>query len=1023
MDGIEHKFIEVNGLKLHVAEIGTGSPAVVFLHGFPEIWYTWRHQMVAVAKAGFRAIAPDYRGYGLSDPPPEPEKASFSDFIADLLALLDVLAISKVFLVGKDFGAMVAYPFALLHPDRVSGVVTLGVPFMPPGPPKHHKSLPEGFYISRWREPGRAEADFGRLDAKTVVRNIYILFSRSEIPTASEDKEIMDLVEPSTPLPSWFTEEDLATYGALYEKSGFRTALKVPYRSFGEQSDGKDSDDVPQPKVEAPALFIMGEKDYVFKFPGMDEYIRTGQVKMFVPNLEIIILPDGTHFVQEQFPDQVFLIAKDFGALVAYQFALVHPEKVSGVATLGVPFLPPGPPVQYGKLPEGFYMSRWQEPGRAEADFGRLDVKTVVRNIYILFSRSEIPIANEDKEIMDLVEPSTPLPSWFTEEDLSTYAALYEKSGFRTALQVPYRSLGEQSDGKDSDDVPQPKVEAPALFIIGEKDYFFKFPGMDEYIRTGQVKMFVPNLEIIILPDGTHFVQEQFPDQFFLVGKDFGAWPVFLLARLHPERITGVATLGVPYSPPRPNMYHSTLPEGFYVNRWQEPGRAEADFGRLDAKTVVRNIYILFSGSELPIAGENQEIMDLVEPATPLPPWFTEEDLSTYGALYEKSGFRTALKVPYRSMNSLDEGFDIPNPNVEVPALLIMGEKDYVLKFPGMEDYVRTGQVNFFVPSLETAYVPEGTHFVQEQFPEQVNGLKLHVAETGSGSSVVVFLHGFPEIWYSWRHQMVAVAEAGFRAVAPDYRGYGLSDSPAEPEKTTYAEFISDLLAVFDALSISKFFLVGKDFGVWPVFLLARLHPERVTGVVTLGVPYSPPSPNMYDTTLPEGLYVNRWQKPGRAEADFGRLDAKTVVRNIYILFSGSELPIAGENQEIMDLVEPATPLPPWFTEEDLETYGALYEKSGFRTALKVPYRSLNSLHEGFDIPNPNVEVPALLIMGEKDYVMKFPGIEDYVRSGQVNFFVPSLETAYVPEGTHFVQEQFPEQVNQLILAFLRKHS
>ncbi|KAK3018865.1 hypothetical protein RJ639_004430 [Escallonia herrerae] len=158
-------------------------------------------------------------------------------------------------------------------------------------------------------------------------------------------------------------------------------------------------------------------------------------------------------------------------------------------------------------------------------------------------------------------------------------------------------------------------------------------------------------------------------------------------------------------------------------------------------------------------------------------------------------------------------------------------------------------------------------------------------------------------------------------------------------------------------------------------------------------------------------LIATMQRKPGQAEADFGRLDAKTVVRNIYILFSGSELPITGENQEIMYLVEPATPLPPWFTEEDLATYGALYEKSGFRTALKVPYRSLNSLHEGFDLTNLNVEVPALLIMGKKDYVMKFPGIEDYVRSGQV------------PEGTHFVQEQFPEQVNQLILAFLRKHS
>lgn len=87
-------------------------------------------------------------------------------------------------------------------------------------------------YVCTCQKPGRAEADFGRFDAKTVVRNVYILFSKTEIPIADENQEIMDLVEPDTPLPSWFTEEDLATYGALYEKSGFQTALQVPYRCY-----------------------------------------------------------------------------------------------------------------------------------------------------------------------------------------------------------------------------------------------------------------------------------------------------------------------------------------------------------------------------------------------------------------------------------------------------------------------------------------------------------------------------------------------------------------------------------------------------------------------------------------------------------------------------------------------------------------------------------------------------------------------------------------------------------------------
>ncbi|KAL8467958.1 hypothetical protein ACS0TY_031271 [Phlomoides rotata] len=307
MERIEHKHLEVKGLKLHVAETGSGSsPAVVFLHGFPEIWYSWRHQMIAVADAGFRAIAPDYRGYGLSDPSPEPDKTTFLDLAADLLAILDALSISKVYLIGKDFGAMVVSVFTLLHQDRVLGFVTLGVPFMLPKLPAHHQQLPEGFYISRWKEPGRAEADFGRLDAKTVVRNVYIMFAKSEIPVAHENQEIMDIVEPSTPLPHWFTDEDLATYGALYEKSGFKTALQIPYRSMGTDLGISD------PKVDVPALLIIGEKDYVLKFPGMEEYIRNGTAKSFVPNLEIIFMPEGSHFVQEQLPDEVNKLILNF---------------------------------------------------------------------------------------------------------------------------------------------------------------------------------------------------------------------------------------------------------------------------------------------------------------------------------------------------------------------------------------------------------------------------------------------------------------------------------------------------------------------------------------------------------------------------------------------------------------------------------------------------------------------------------------------------------------------------------------
>ncbi|CAA0816194.1 cytochrome P450- family 76- subfamily G-polypeptide 1 [Striga hermonthica] len=257
----------------------------------------WRHQMTAIAGAGFRAIAPDFRGYGLSEKPSEPEKTTFRDLVDDLVVMLDILNIPKVFLVGKDFGARVVHHFSLVHPDRILAVVTLGVPFLlVDSNSLQRHPLPNGFYMLRWQanyEPGRAEKDFGRFDVKTVVRNIYIMFTDSELPVASEDQEIMDLVDESTPLPAWFTEQDLQAYAELYEKSGFETALQVPYRGWLEDYG------VDELQVEASSLLIMGENDYALKFGGLEDYIKSGAVKNYVPDLEVISVPQGTHFVQE----------------------------------------------------------------------------------------------------------------------------------------------------------------------------------------------------------------------------------------------------------------------------------------------------------------------------------------------------------------------------------------------------------------------------------------------------------------------------------------------------------------------------------------------------------------------------------------------------------------------------------------------------------------------------------------------------------------------------------------------------
>ncbi|XP_048444051.1 epoxide hydrolase A-like [Pyrus x bretschneideri] len=222
---IQHRHVQARGPKLHLAEIRTGPKVVLFLHGFPEIWYTWRHQMVAVADKGHRAIAIDFRGLGLSEQPAESEKAIFKDLVDDVVGLLDSLSINK------DFGALPAYLIPALHPECISGMITVGVPFLnPANSPVRFDLLPKGFYMLRWKKPGRAEADISRFDVKTVIRNIYILFSGSELQVAAPDQEIMDLVDPATPLPPWFSEDDLAVYASLYEKSGFRYAIQITYQ-------------------------------------------------------------------------------------------------------------------------------------------------------------------------------------------------------------------------------------------------------------------------------------------------------------------------------------------------------------------------------------------------------------------------------------------------------------------------------------------------------------------------------------------------------------------------------------------------------------------------------------------------------------------------------------------------------------------------------------------------------------------------------------------------------------------------
>src|SRR3954465_14882409 len=178
MSEAEHREIEVGGLRMHVAEQGADGPLVVLLHGFPESWYSWRHQLPALAAAGYHAVAPDQRGYGQTDSPAESEKYTQLHLVGDVIGLLDALDEQRAVVVGHDWGAPVAWNTALLRPDRLRGVVGLSVPDPPRGPGSPLTALRarrgERFYQAYFQATGGADAELAR-DVRTSLRRV--LFS------------------------------------------------------------------------------------------------------------------------------------------------------------------------------------------------------------------------------------------------------------------------------------------------------------------------------------------------------------------------------------------------------------------------------------------------------------------------------------------------------------------------------------------------------------------------------------------------------------------------------------------------------------------------------------------------------------------------------------------------------------------------------------------------------------------------------------------------------------------------------
>ncbi len=306
MAEITHRFVDTNGIKMHIAEAGEG-PLVVLCHGFPESWYSWRHQIVALADAGFHAVAPDQRGYGQTEAPAEIDRYTQLHLVGDIVGLLDALGEETAFIAGHDWGAPVAWNSALLRPDRFKAVIGLSVPFTVRGPVAPTVAMKAAFgdnffYILYFQTPGVAEHEL-RKDVRLTLRKL--LYSASgDIPPrmpAPQPKTIGFLDQMTDPdtLPAWLTEDDLDFFTAEFERTGFRGGLNW-YRNMDRSWELMGP--WTNARITVPALFIAGDRDAVIAMnPRAVEDLKTA-----VPGLsKAAMLPGCGHWTQQERPEDV----------------------------------------------------------------------------------------------------------------------------------------------------------------------------------------------------------------------------------------------------------------------------------------------------------------------------------------------------------------------------------------------------------------------------------------------------------------------------------------------------------------------------------------------------------------------------------------------------------------------------------------------------------------------------------------------------------------------------------------------
>jgi pimeloyl-ACP methyl ester carboxylesterase len=309
------RLVETNGVRLRVVEAGDRSaPTVILAHGFPELAYSWRHQIPALAAAGYHVLAPDQRGYGGSSRPDAIDAYDIHQLTADMVGLLDDVGVERAVWIGHDWGAVVVWNAPLLHPDRVAAVAALSVPPLPraqvPPTQAFRKNFGDSFfYILYFQEPGVADAELDDDPARTMRRMLGSLRAPSDpsaalrMVTAGPEGFIDRLPEPDR-LPDWLSQDELDHYIGEFSRTGFTGALNW-YRNFDR--NWETTADLAGAKIAVPCLFLGGTADPVLAFTRAD---RASEV-VSGPYRQVMI--DGAgHWLQQERADEVNATLLDF---------------------------------------------------------------------------------------------------------------------------------------------------------------------------------------------------------------------------------------------------------------------------------------------------------------------------------------------------------------------------------------------------------------------------------------------------------------------------------------------------------------------------------------------------------------------------------------------------------------------------------------------------------------------------------------------------------------------------------------